>query len=306
MTLKSNGWPLVSIHFPTFNHERFFRSAIESALKGNYKNIEICISDDSSTDGTATLIKEYAKRFPKIIKYQIQEKNLGMAENLNYILSMCKGEYICFLSGDDVYARDKIEKQVSMFLKYPDLKLCGHYTDIIDESGAVIGQLSNRFRFGKGFVRWFEKGALYPAVSIMVRKEAVPACGFDARIPGLNDQKFWIDCLKSNGEYRQIGENLASYRKTKNGFTSNPLRGLSEIPLLYEILALSYPDFKAEIKRGLANNYTYGMALHLRNSGDLLKSSRLFLKSYVDNPRNFKAIARLIQNILIYLRKSYE
>lgn len=103
--------PLVSILIPVYNGSNFLNSAIESAIAQTYLNVEIIIIDDGSTDKT----KEVAGRYKnnKNISYHYK-KNGGVSTALNYGIEKAKGEYIAWLSHDDVFLPDKIEKQINL------------------------------------------------------------------------------------------------------------------------------------------------------------------------------------------------
>lgn len=83
--------PLVSIILPTYNGEKYVRDTIQSLVSQTYKNIELVISDDGSTDSTADIIQEYAEKYP-FIKVNISPKNLGIAANYNLAVRMATGE----------------------------------------------------------------------------------------------------------------------------------------------------------------------------------------------------------------------
>tara|TARA_B100000579_G_C22825244_1_gene852723 strand:+ start:587 stop:1501 length:915 start_codon:yes stop_codon:yes gene_type:complete len=301
-----NSEPLVSIHFPTYNHEIFLESALLSAINQTYKNIEICISDDASTDKSVHIIREYKEKYPDKIKFVHQRINLGMAKNLNACLEMCSGEYICFLSGEDLFHRNKIELQLQEFLKSSDLSLLGHFIEVIDESSEKIGQMNKVYKPNKGPREWIKKGPLFGAVSIMLRKEVIPKRGFDERIPVLNDQKFWIDCLHQDKGYGQLELYLSKYRKTKKGATNDWLKAGSGYPELYSLIESDYPEYRKECKKGINFNFTYGKGMAYRKKSKFLTSSKFFLISFFRDPTLLKGIIRIFENVLIYGRSIWK
>ncbi len=105
--------PLVSIIIPVFNGERYIAEAIDSAVKQNYENIEIIVVDDGSKDKT----EEIVRRYPKV-KY-IKKENGGVASALNKGILEAKGEYISWLSHDDIFHSNKIESQVKLLKELP-------------------------------------------------------------------------------------------------------------------------------------------------------------------------------------------
>lgn len=124
----SNKLPLVSIACRVYNAEEYIAEAIESILTQTYENWELIIVDDNSTDNTYSIIKHYTD---KRIHYYRNNINLGIIGNLNKVLSLCTGEYISILDGDDTYKPTKLEKQVLFLSNHPDYGACFSYLDFI-------------------------------------------------------------------------------------------------------------------------------------------------------------------------------
>lgn len=116
--------PLVSILIPAFNAEKFLESCMDSALNQTYRNLEIIVCDDYSTDNTSRILKLYAKNDKRVIVVK-NEVNLGYLRTFNKLLDLSKGEFISFLDSDDCIADDKIEKQVKKFSSDDNLGLVG-------------------------------------------------------------------------------------------------------------------------------------------------------------------------------------
>ncbi len=106
--------PKISVAMITYNHEKFLKKAINSVLEQEFNGeLEIIIADDASTDNTQNIIKEYYKKFPKIIKPILRTENIGATKNLYEVLIKCKGKYIAILEGDDYWCKkDKLRKQM--------------------------------------------------------------------------------------------------------------------------------------------------------------------------------------------------
>jgi glycosyltransferase involved in cell wall biosynthesis len=109
--------PLVSIVIPVYNGENYIQSAIDSALGQNYKNKEIVIVNDGSTDNTDKIIKNYSGK----LKYLIKE-NGGVSTALNLAIQKSCGEYISWLSHDDYYLPNKISKQIKCLDKLMNIR----------------------------------------------------------------------------------------------------------------------------------------------------------------------------------------
>ncbi|MEQ6343177.1 glycosyltransferase [Vibrio cyclitrophicus] len=121
----------ISIICTTYNQELYIRDAIDSFLaqETEYK-FEIVIHDDSSTDSTVEIIKEYQARFPEIVKPILQDKNqFSINVNLPFVnaLKASCGEFVALCEGDDFWVeRNKLQVQILELIENPDVNLCFH------------------------------------------------------------------------------------------------------------------------------------------------------------------------------------
>ena len=127
---------LVSVIIPVYNGEKFVASSIESALKQTYNPVEIIVINDGSTDSTQEVLNQFEG---KIIV--IQQKNAGQADARNHGLNIAKGKYIALLDSDDLFAPEKLEKQIS-FLKKGDLDMVCTNFETIDASNNKLKNIS--------------------------------------------------------------------------------------------------------------------------------------------------------------------
>lgn len=107
-------FPLVSILIPVYNAEKYVAETIESAINQTYKNIEIIIVDDGSTDKSWEIIESYREKYPNIIK-TYKQVNKGACAARNKAFELSCGQYIQYLDADDLLAPDKIENQIKYF-----------------------------------------------------------------------------------------------------------------------------------------------------------------------------------------------
>ena len=124
--------PLVSISCITYNHATYIRQCLEGFLmqKTDFA-FEVLIHDDCSTDGTTEIIKEYASKFPNIIKPLYEEENQYQQGNpvgsIVWNIPRAKGKYIAMCEGDDYWIDPfKLQKQVDIMEANPDYSLCFH------------------------------------------------------------------------------------------------------------------------------------------------------------------------------------
>lgn len=104
--------PLVSIIIPVYNVERYIKACLESLCEQTYKEIEIIVIDDGSTDASGTICDEIAKKDSRVLVFHLS--NGGVAKARNYGISMAKGKYLTFSDSDDTVVNNFIEQSVSL------------------------------------------------------------------------------------------------------------------------------------------------------------------------------------------------
>jgi len=134
--------PLVSIILPVHNAQNFLSESIESILNQTYKNFELIIVDDFSTDKSFNIATYYKNKYPQLITLLKSNKCLnkeGEASS-NIGLSYAKGKYIARMDADDISNPTRIEQQVSFLETHPDIFLVASNAYIIDREGRIIGE----------------------------------------------------------------------------------------------------------------------------------------------------------------------
>lgn len=131
----------VSVLMVAYNHENYIRQALDSVV-GQHTDFrfEVMVGEDCSTDATRRIIREYAQKYPDLVKPLFRKENLGASRNLVSTLRRCTGEYIAFLEGDDCWIdMDKLQKQAD-------------YLDIHPECAGVMTKVAVIDRYGKEMV----------------------------------------------------------------------------------------------------------------------------------------------------------
>jgi hypothetical protein len=137
--------PLVSIVIPVYNGSNYLREAIDSALSQTYRNCEVIVVNDGSSDGGAT--RDIALSYGSRIRY-FEKENGGVSSALNLGIREMKGGYFSWLSHDDVYYSNKIERQIDLLRTMANrlVVLYGDY-DRIDHASKPIGTTVKTFVF---------------------------------------------------------------------------------------------------------------------------------------------------------------
>lgn len=136
MTSKNDN-PLVSVILPVYNGEQFVAQALESALRQTYRNIEVLVVDDGSTDGTRPIVDAQAANDPRV--RVLSQPNSGVARARNQAIAASRGEFIAPLDADDLWAPTKIERQVRRMLEAgPETGLVYSWWVWIDQNSYVL------------------------------------------------------------------------------------------------------------------------------------------------------------------------
>lgn len=136
MSRKVNTNPLVTIGIPCYNVEKFIESSLKSVLRQTYKNYELIITDDGSTDQTLNIIRGFDN--PKI-KIIYDGENKGISYRLNQQIDLARGDIFVRMDGDDLMFPERVEKQVEYLMEHPNVDVVGSGAIIIDDDNKIIG-----------------------------------------------------------------------------------------------------------------------------------------------------------------------
>jgi glycosyltransferase involved in cell wall biosynthesis len=128
--------PRLSIGLPVYNGEAYLAQSIEALLGQSYADFELIISDNASTDSTASICQSYAGQDSRV-RYTRQQANIGLSPNHNFVLDQARGEFFKWAASDDLYGRDLMRCCVAALDEHPEVVLAHAYEAAIDETGTV-------------------------------------------------------------------------------------------------------------------------------------------------------------------------
>lgn len=179
--------PKVSICIPTYNRKEYLKKALESVFAQTFKDYEVIVVDDGSTDETGEMIKQTGYN----VRYYWQE-NAGDTVTKNKLIELAKGEFITFVDSDDLLIPDAIEVMVTSLEKENKEKVVyGNYVRI-DEKGQICGR-SKRILYS-GFItpQLFTDIIAHAVGSMLSKKVLEEAGGFDELLPVSADYKLFL------------------------------------------------------------------------------------------------------------------
>lgn len=199
--------PLVSVLMPVFNGERYVRQAVDSVLAQTYKNFELVVVDDGSTDKSAEIVEATGDERVRVVR---KAENSGLAAARNTALDEARGEYIAWLDSDDKARPRRFEAQARLLETRPDVGLCGSWVETFGlgqrrrwRYPTESAELKCRLLFDDPFA----------TSSVMLRKAALESAGgrFDMAFPPAEDYELW-ERISRQWALANLGTVLADYR----------------------------------------------------------------------------------------------
>lgn len=202
--------PKVSIGLLVYNGERYLAETIDSILGQTYKDFELIISDNCSTDGTREICRRYAERDSRV-RFFPSEVNRGAAWNFRRVFELARGPYFRWAPADDLFAPESVAACVEVLDANPDAVLCYPKTVLIDGAGAVIKPYDDNLdlRSDSPVERFFMATHQIGLVNVMyglMRREKVGRTGLIKHYPGA-DIIFLIE-LTLYGKFIEINRPL--------------------------------------------------------------------------------------------------
>ncbi|HEY3254085.1 MAG TPA: glycosyltransferase [Polyangiaceae bacterium] len=227
--------PLVSVLVPSFNGARWLREALDSILAQSYRNLEVILLDDASSDETPELAASYGDR----IRYVRQPKNLGIYDNVNVGIELARGELIATYHADDIYLPTIVEQQVAHLEAHPEVGAVFCADIFVDAEGREYGRMTFPPELPAGvpldyptvlnaLLRYKNRFLVCPTA--MVRKSVHRDVGVydQARYRNTGDLEMWLRIAKRY-PITVLGEYLMKYRHF-HGNSSQRYHRLRTVP----------------------------------------------------------------------------
>ncbi|HEY9623085.1 MAG TPA: glycosyltransferase [Crinalium sp.] len=201
--------PRVSVIIPTYNGDRYLAQAIDSALAQTYRDHEVIVIDDGSTDRTKVILQAYGGRIRAI-----SQKNQGVAIARNHGIAVARGELVAFLDADDVFLPDKLAAQVAVFDTHPWSGMVHSGWQRITASGALLNAVEPWHTVPKlTLENWLRWKPVLPSAMMIRREWLQRSGGFDPRFPPAEDTELVLRLALMGCEADWLRQVTVCYRQ---------------------------------------------------------------------------------------------
>jgi len=206
--------PRISIVLPTYNQAKYLPEALASVFSQTYRDFELVVVNDGSTDETASILTEYRTRYDFIL---IEQQNQGLPKALNVGFRQAQGEYLTWTSSDNILLPDMLARLSTELDEYPEVGLV--YADwyVIDEMGRIIAVARSR-----DYDRLLLLRTNYINACFLYRRECQEKIGwYNTRFSGAEDWDYWLRISKYY-TMRHVKQLLYKYRVHGNTLSAYP------------------------------------------------------------------------------------
>jgi alpha-1,3-rhamnosyltransferase len=204
--MKEKDFPLVSVLIPCYNHENYVEYAINSVLNQTYKNIELIVINDGSTDNSHCIIENLLKE--NNFQYYKQD-NKGLIHTIEILRSLAKGKYISLLASDDAFLSNKIEILVNYLEKKPQYCMVYSNMYLINLKNEIIGNIKDGGKEGFIFEDLLCGNFFINGLTTLINRDVY--IKYDYEKGYIEDLQMWLKMAKEN-KIGFVDEYLALYR----------------------------------------------------------------------------------------------
>jgi len=248
--------PLVSVIIPAYNAEATIQATINSVQAQSYREFEILVIDDGSTDSTIQVVSEIAEQDNRIQIHSYANAGPSIARNRG--IDQAKGEFLAFLDADDLWTPEKISEQLAALNLSPQAGLAYSWIDWIDENDQFLRHGSHIAAEGKVLDQLLLRNFIDNGSNALVRREVFEKIGgFDSKLPASEDWDMWLR-IALIYDFVCVPKVQVYYRILKTSLSTN-VQQLSRANLeVLDDFFLTHPEMKSAAgRRAYADKYRY-------------------------------------------------
>lgn len=253
VSIPEDSQPLVSVIIPAYNAAAFLDRTLASILAQSYRNFEVIVVDDGSTDRTPDLVTDFAERDHRI--HLVRQQNAGVAVARNTGIQKARGEFIAPIDADDIWYPDAIAKLVARFQQGPaHLAVVYAWSIDIDEYDRPMGSFHAATVAGNVYGTLICHNFLGNASSSLIRKSCLQQVGgYDAQLKsqqaqGCEDWDLYLR-LAEHYEFDVVAEFLVGYRKLASSMSGDFSQMARSQELVLQDLQYRHPEIPSFLYR---------------------------------------------------------
>lgn len=304
LNTRMGAFPALSVVTASYNVADYIGQAIHSALAQTFRDFELIVIDDGSTDGTLDVVKQI---FDPRIRLE-PRPHQGAPATLAEGIALARAPYLAFLDGDDFWHPNKLEKHVRFLDSHPTADLTFSWSRIIDEFGRDTGLTSRLWNGPISCAQLLADNVIGNGSSPVFRREALLAAGgIDTTFPGCYDLDAWLRMsLIRSGNLVAIPEFLTFYRRRPGQLTADVPMMESSFNRLIEKMRAIAPEHAARAEKRARSNmqrfFAYGRYQGDDYSGALRTIARSFRQApgtFLSDSRNWKMTAATLAGLVL-------
>ncbi|MFW6096863.1 MAG: glycosyltransferase [Chloroflexota bacterium] len=276
--------PRVTVIIPTFNRSAWLKEAVYSVANQTFTNIELIVADDGSDDDTPEIVSQ----FPYPVRHLRLAHSGRPSVVRNRALDASRGDLVAFLDDDDLWVPEKLEEQVALFERRPQLDFVYCDARAVNAAGQLSGPLLSppQKQPERLFDALLASCFIYPSTIMASRQRLLAAGGFDESLPIVEDYDLWLR-LAYQGRAGFVPASAVTVRRHEQGISARRRRQTAEGTI--RVLTRVWRDMQLTgrqrllLRRSLARSHTH-LALFLCEAGELPEARQHFRRAVRWNP----------------------
>ena len=215
---------LVSVIIPVYNAEKYLENTLLSVVNQTYNKWELVLADDCSSDSSPDIISNFTAQYPNIVYHRLP-KNQGAAVARNSALDIASGRFIAFLDSDDIWDKQKLERQMAFMAETDAFASCTA-SDVIDDEGLPLGKI--RHVVNTIDYKFLLHNTMISTSTVIVDRQKTGRFLMPLLRSG-QDYATWLMLMRNGNKFRGFDQVLTHYRISKKSLSSNKLDSLRQI-----------------------------------------------------------------------------
>jgi len=275
--------PLVSVIIPAFNASRFIASTLDSVVNQTYRNLEILVVDDGSSDETPDIVCGFSKKDKRV--HLLQKVNSGVADARNLGLQHSQGDFVAPIDADDIWMPNNIEKQVDCMIRSPvTVGMVYAWSFNIDEQDNMTGGFHVSWWKGNVYLPFICRNFVGNASAVLIRRSCLENVGgYDSSFrkqsaQGCEDLDLYLR-IAASYQINVVPEFLVGYRQVGGSMSRNSQAMEKSQQLVLRTVYDKSPDLFKKVKPWSMRNYYAYLANQSHHSGQFEVSQEWLTKA---------------------------